>query len=455
MPGTAVIAISDLHLGRCNEQDSFIDQPEQVKRFAEQLAGGVATSGIDLTFVLNGDIFDLWELVSDAELGDGAAAYEAITSGLLVPTQDTAQLDRLRDGVRGRVAAVLGCHREFVHLLKTLIDTRARLHFNVGNHDHQLDNETTAKALIQVLADHGAGAGAGQITVARHFLEPRLGFYAEHGDQFAGSESKSPLRPVNAPALEEATGFYFLRYVWNRLENQDYGWVQHPTLGQILGLVRDLILKRKGPVPLFLRYATDYFRAIRDHGVPLVDNRLLHLLYGRWRSRNRSETLAGARAGEELEYLGNDELTEEDLEAVRQEAELEMAGPEPTGILESVEAPEAAEILEAAPLAEPPLPWLPGLPLTPQPAKGDKYVKGLKGRFGAAMDGFPQLDRANIHTVTLGHTHDERQLRLFGRNQSPVYYNSGSWTKGHTPAYVWSYANGGGPSSGMRQLSAW
>ena len=445
MAGKAAIAISDLHLGRGNAQDSFIDRPDAVRDFARQVATGASASGIPLTFILNGDVFDLWELVTDPELGEGQAAYQAIGDGLLAPTDDAAELARLADGVKARLHWSLDRHREIVELLNRLSGAGVQLHVNVGNHDHQLDNHLTASVLCQSLSEHG-GPSTG-IAVARHFLDSELRFYAEHGDQFAGGESKSPLRDVDGVEMEEATGFYFLRYVWNRLESHGLGWVQHPNMGQILRLIVNLVTKREGPVQDFLRYGTDYFRAVRDRQVPLIDSPIVMRLYELWLSRHPQGEVRPEGPFET--WADGDELTERDLNVVRDELAAEQlaasAAASPQG---------AAETLSEAPLIESPLKWLPGVPVTPQPAKGDGYIMGLRARFDRASDGFPRLDRAAVRTVTIGHTHEERQLMLFG-DGGPRYYNSGSWTKGHRMVYVWSYTDGAAYFSGMNELAGW
>jgi UDP-2,3-diacylglucosamine pyrophosphatase LpxH len=439
MPGKAVIAISDLHLGRRNAQDSFMEQPETVKEFARQVAAGASSSRTPLTFILNGDVFDLWELVTDVELGEGQPAYDAISTGLLAPTDTSGELARLADGVKARLHWSLEKHPEIIELLNRLTAAGVKVHINVGNHDHQLDNQLTAAVLRQAITDHGGPSAA--IPVARYYLDPELGFYAEHGDQFAGGESKSPLHDVNGAELEEATGFYFLRYVWNRLENKGHGWVQHPNMAQILKLIAKLVIKREGPVQEFLRYCSDYFRAVRDKGVPLVDSWIVKRLYDVWRIGHPLEAV-------QPELAGADELTEQDLDVVRDElAGQELAAPE------AALPPEAAETIAEAPLVEPPLKWLPGVAVTPQPAKGDGYIKGVRSRFKRASDGFPKLDPA-IRTVTIGHTHEERQLKLSG-DSGPLYYNSGSWTKGHRTVYVWCYTEGASFFRGMNELAGW
>lgn len=45
MAAKLVVSISDLHLGRGTAQDSFVREPERLKKFGRELAAGCQTSG--------------------------------------------------------------------------------------------------------------------------------------------------------------------------------------------------------------------------------------------------------------------------------------------------------------------------------------------------------------------------------------------------------------------------
>jgi hypothetical protein len=94
--------------------------------------------------------------------------------------------------------------------------------------------------------------------------------------------------------------------------------------------------------------------------------------------------------------------------------------------------------------------WLPGRDLEVPKASQDHYIRGIRSRFQVDSIDFPVLSKSQTRTVTLGHTHQPCRLDLFGE-AGPVYFNSGSWTKGQavTP-YVWSYSDGTLISSGIR-----
>jgi hypothetical protein len=313
-------------------------------------------------------------------------------------------------------------------MLRELAGAGGRVHYNVGNHDHQLYHSRTARVLRAELERFGVPLADGQLTVARWYLDERCGLYAEHGEQFAESESRSPLHDMDGTEVREVAGFYFLRFVWNRLEHGGYGYLQHPNMKEILRVVASIVLERQGPVHRFLDYLGDYFRGKREKDFPLVDSWFIRKLYDRWKARQKR----GVRA------TG---VTEADLDAVRDSYE-----PDPRGATRG-----SPELLIEQLAVQPPVAWLPGIPVTPQPARVDDFCKGLRTRYDAAAPPFPRLDAARVRIVTVGHTHSERQLRLSGE-ADVVYFNSGSWTIGNRPAYVWAHSDGRVVTSGMRRF---
>lgn len=444
MPQRAVITISDLHLGRRNGQDSSMDNPELVRGFGEALVNGISSGAMELTLVLNGDVFDLWEIVSDAELQDGPAGFDAICRGLRVPTDSPAKLQHLADGVRQHLASSLEKHQDFVTLLNLLIvSAGAKIHFNVGNHDHQLDNDALAAVLAECLTNQGVERVRERVTVGRYYYDPVLQFYAEHGDQFAGDDSRVPLLDPSGSTFEEGSGFYVLRYVWNRLENQGYGWVQHPTVQQVVRMIVSAVLHGDGPLDLVIAYMNDYCRGKRDLDFPLVEDKwgIIRRLYKIWLSKNRPGTFSA-----DAQATG---LTREDFAAVGEDVKAD----EVTLRLESAEL-DAVELLDAAGDGEPPVPWLPGTPLQPEKKKSDRYIEGMRTRFEIATEPFPRLDKDLIHTATIGHTHLECQLELF-KGRPLKFFNSGSWTKGDPGKrvpYVWAIGDDQQRFSGIRRL---
>ena len=340
MPSKLLISISDLHLGRGNPQDSFIDQPDGVRAFARQIADGVAKTNVPLTFIFNGDIFDLWELVTPTELGDGQAAYDAISNGLLVPTDDAAELQRLATGVGARLDWSLDAHPEIVVLFNALHQAGAKVHVNVGNHDHQLDNKATQAVFLRSLTSHGAAATplrwVGTIWMRTWGSMPSMATsspVASRGRRSSSPWQESPwTRPsVSLPALR-----------LERAREQRLGWVQHPNMGQIVTLLFRLVFFREGPVQQFKKYCSDYFRAVRDKGVPLVQSKVLRFLYDRWKERTDQESATSQGSGER-----SDDLTDEDLRAVHDQLEsLGLQGLQAEGMeLEAAASAKAKEPL--------------------------------------------------------------------------------------------------------------
>jgi predicted phosphodiesterase len=301
-----------------------------------------------------------------------------------------------------------------------------------GNHDHQLSHPLAQDQLRRSLERHKV-TNTERIEFARFYMDSSVGLYAEHGDQFDGHDSRSPLNPAGGVLLDEAAGFYFLRYVWNRLEAGGHASLKNLNFLKVVKLVVQTFLLGTGPVRPLLRYTSDYFRAAHEGKVAtLVDGDVLKFLFDKWVAKNR------ARLGVQL--LRARDLDEDDLVALRKEhgERLGMTGAAPT---ETVE--EAGEFEAPS--------WMPGLPVMPEPAKTDDFVAGLKGRFGQASGGFPKLDQSDISSVIVGHTHSKRQLRIL-RKPDVVYYNSGSWTENKDLLYVWAYSDGTERASGLRQL---
>jgi UDP-2,3-diacylglucosamine pyrophosphatase LpxH len=422
MSGKAVVAISDLHLGRRNPQDSFVEHPDLVRGFARRLAKGSKESGTELTVILNGDVFDLWEIVSDEELDESPKGRQAIATGLRIPVRNANDLAGMTDSLRVKLNSSLRHHREFGDFMQILLSNGIPIHINVGNHDHQLDNAASVPVLIEALRRNGVpDASDGTVKVGRFFKDDALRFYAEHGDQFAEDSSRSPLGDPNAPVLDEAPGFYFLRYIWNRLENVDPELPQDATTGRIIGMFTDMILGNlDGPLDRLRTFSDDYFTAAEQLQFPIVNRTDIKFLHSLWKARR-------------------------------------ITIPLPQMVLLNYEPDEVFEtgregIIEAAPQERLPLKWLPGLDLQPQPCKEDRFVKGLRGRFEEHQDVFPRLKPSDFTTVTIGHTHREGQWKLF-QNPDVVYLNTGSWTRGHVLAYAWAFTDGKNqPVSGLRHL---
>ena len=432
-PGKLIIAISDLHLGRGNKQDSFTRLADTVRDFGTVLAAETTRRKLELTLVLNGDIIDLWEIVEDAALGEGEAAYTAISNGLYVPASDAAAIQAMAKNVGSQIDAAFDKHPEFCDMLRSLTDSGANIHFNAGNHDHQLDHASTKALLLKALTSRGIGTGSGTVSFGRYFHDSDLGFYAEHGDQFAGRESRSPLDFAGGNGLTEATGFWFLRYVWNRLESSGKGHLQSPSTAQVIRIVIDIVLRRKGDLAIALDYLNDYFRASTALNFEIVDEWPIRFLFKRWLRRQDNDK-------------SERDLDENDVQALIAENESAMN----TKSVLPFEAEHVGFLTKDLGSAQA-LGWLPGTEIEPPICVDDTHLERIEGRFRRETPPFPRLNRSAVRTVTLGHTHIVCRASL-SRTASPVYFNSGCWLDGKPLTYVWSLKVGDSSDRGVRVL---
>jgi hypothetical protein len=248
--------------------------------------------------------------------------------------------------------------------------------------------------------------------------------------------------------MEEAAGFYGLRYIWNRLEERGHGHDTQPTIFEIIAIAIKLLLGL-GPSRDIRDAFNDYFKGHTELKFPMIEYKFagrdaIQVLYSAWLRKNPPQELR--RSGETTE------LSDADLDAVR--AELSVT-PQQVMLLGQQESAEPSfvvdpELRRGAPTASAAPDWLPGRDFDVPEASKDHYIRGIRSRFEVDSIDFPVLDRDTTRTVTIGHTHRPCGLELFGE-PGLVFFNSGSWTKGQrvTP-YVWSYSDGSAISSGLR-----
>jgi UDP-2,3-diacylglucosamine pyrophosphatase LpxH len=415
MSSKLIVSISDLHLGRGNNQDSFCGprRRQEIKAFAAALGKASRQGHTDVTLVLNGDIFDMWELVSDQELEDTPAALRAIRRGLLVPAKGPAALDAVAAQAASRLREALDVHPEFVSMLKVIADAGGTIHYNAGNHDHRFSHPRLRAVLQKALKTRGIDLPPERFDV--YFHDDQLGFYAEHGDQFSDEDSRSP-HSTDAQFLDEARGFYFLRYVWNRVESREHSFAPRGDLLSVLDIVRKVI--DGGPSHRFLSYLYDYFRVVRDDGVPLVTDELVVRAYVKWLGSGAVEK--GAADTKSRPWRDSE---------------------------------------PARPIVRPDAPgWLPGIEYEFSPTGSSRYIDGLCHRFYTASPLFPRLRPGIDRVLTLGHTHEATKASLtFSGTVHAEYLNSGSWTQQDPMRYVWVYKEDLGdnkpPVCGVRSLA--
>jgi UDP-2,3-diacylglucosamine pyrophosphatase LpxH len=408
------ITVSDLHMGRGNAQDDF-SADDEFRAFCEQIADYAEDTGTPLSFVLNGDILELWEVVPDDQLGPDSGT--AIADNLCYPADTEAEQRKALEHGRWQIEEILARHAGFVEGISRLSGVpHVRLYYTIGNHDHALAAHPLQVHVRDTLNALGAHIDGARGMVFGHWFrnEPTRSYF-EHGHQFGANDSHFP--DVD-DAWTQSPGFYFLRFVWNRLQAQ---YAYRDDLSTVIRLAL-LLLFNPGAEPLrrAVHYLYEYFEAHRIGLVPeLVQGPagIIPKLYKRW-----------LETGAPLESQpAVDAALQHDVERTK---------------VESEEAPPPAEAarLSLANLgtdkAE-----LPGRPIYMNIQSGaDRYWKGLRARFGKREDPFPLVGPETI-TTFLGHTHNERYmyLRNVPGKEASRYINTGCWAHGRSRlAYGWA-----------------
>jgi UDP-2,3-diacylglucosamine pyrophosphatase LpxH len=408
------ITISDLHMGRGNAQDDFTADDE-FRLFCDGIARYVQDAHVPLTLVLNGDILELWEVVPDEQLRPDSGT--AIADGLGYPADTEPEQQQALALGKWQIEQILDRHRGFVAGIRRLTELPGvRILYTFGNHDHALVAHPLQVHVRDTLSALGAHIDGARTMVFGHwFRVPETRSYFEHGNQFA--EDDSFFADVDDP-WAEAPGFYFLRFVWNRLQAQ---YAYRDDLSTIIRLAL-LILFNPGAEVLrrAVHYLYEYFEAHRLGLVPALVRGpagVIPKLYERWEESGaplESSLLADA--------------------ALQHEVERTTLAPEP-------ELPPTEAMRLALANVGGDDPGLPGRPIHLDIQSGaDRFWKGLRGRFDTKLDPFPKIGPETV-TAFLGHTHRERYMYLRnapGREASR-YINTGCWAHGHSRlAFGWA-----------------
>lgn len=416
MPSQLAISVSDLHMGRGTRQDDFRGDAK-FAQFCADVGVHAASTGQQLTFVLNGDILDLWEIVSDDELQmDGGPA---ILSGLVYPA--TSPEERQRAVQRGmwQIDQCLLAHPQFVAGLAALLQTSptTRIHYLVGNHDHPMVNPALQAHLLTRLSELTAlPLDASRIQFGLSLMVPGVRSYFEHGNQFSGNDSG--FADVLDP-WSEAPGYYFLRFIWNRLQEQ-YGYSDN--LVQVIRLALLVIFNPGAPVAhAALSFLYEYFEAHRRGLVPKLVHgpaKVMLSLYKDWLKDGAPQQLGSSTDAKLKKRV--EETKDRPLKMTRQ--------------------PGTTLLGDAHPGIDPP--DLPGhaVHINNDENLRDEYWVGLRERFSKPAPPFPKLNKG-IFTVFLGHTHAEKLMVLRNPIGGPTcrYVNTGSWT--HASRLVYGWAN--------------
>lgn len=248
------IFVSDLHLGRGDELDDFIQKNEaKFIRFLEHQSSNFHSFEVDL--VILGDFLDIWQVATPKEK----------------KAPDTKQIDlSLLNGLESqRVQEIIDAHPKTFNALKAFLavdPAKRRLVFVTGNHDHSLVNGQV-KGVVRTAVTGGNTALAPRVVFGHYYDAPELSTYAEHGNQFDVNNVYDHFLQFG----EECPGFYFVRLFWNRLESLEPKLDEWDWWNAFKAIWEDNLFYLLGPAVRFFRqYRHDPhpFKRIDVPGVP-------------------------------------------------------------------------------------------------------------------------------------------------------------------------------------------
>lgn len=235
--GRDIVIISDLHLSAgCDprtgtyhrNEDFFYD--DALGRFLDSLIAQIEDSSRSWRLVILGDFVDFLQVTLDDEPGPGVTSSEA----------SAKRLERIGQG-----------HPQAFAALARFVAAGHLVDIVLGNHDIELiwpDVQATCRQIF-------AGLGLAEREIAARltfhpwiFHVPHV-LYAEHGQQYDGINSFAtliaPFLPDQKELIELPLGSFFVRYMFNYIEQIDpfadnvkpptryVGWAlrNHPVLG--------------------------------------------------------------------------------------------------------------------------------------------------------------------------------------------------------------------------------
>lgn len=407
------IVVSDLHMGARDALDRFA-YDDAFLAFCREVVAYVRGADMFLRFVLNGDVIDMWTTVSPDELSVLAAPVIRQRLEYPAPASEPAAVQRAIARGKAQIEQILGAHPKVARGLRAILETpKAEVVYLVGNHDHSMMHEPLQNHLADVVAQLSGMAAPIPIAFPKRFADDELRLYVEHGNQFSLDSAYRNFFDSG----EADMGLYFLRFVGNRVR----ALYRDQTTWSVLTDVLEWSIAASGDarpdVPPPLAFLVEYFEARRDGVVPdFSQHTLMRGLYDAWRADpDRPPGVLG-------EALKEVFRTHEEPEFSRQLT----ASPDDTGFLRSIPLRGRQRLLQ----------W---------DERVDRYWKGAMSRMSRAEPDFPHLDPTRISTVVLGHTHKWRYQFLTAPGvSSGRYFNSGSWTRGGDPVYVW-VSNDGDP----------
>jgi UDP-2,3-diacylglucosamine pyrophosphatase LpxH len=409
-----MVIVSDLHMGRGNNQDDFRyygpGQGGRLPPLRDSLFNAFCrdrvreAAGDQLTFVLNGDVIDFWEVADDEEL-TGPDATAAIRRNLMPPKMSAPKRQSATEFAKQQLTMALDAHQGFCRAIRHVLEQPdARVVYLFGNHDHVMVNEDVQNAFRAYLESGGNPglASGGRLTFGHFLKDDNLGVYVEHGNQFSSGTSEVA-DPENWQ--EQALGYYGLRFIWNRFQ-AEYGIVK-PTTEEALALAKAIIRRKSSDDKQrqVFQYVIDYFSAFDDGLVPRLVG-YFDLVYNIWRNNGKpksSDQFFISHVKEELNARGQVE--------------------EPsTGPKSSSEDGTGGGI--------------------------DRYLRGVTRRFKNAPRPFKVLGRDIYRRLFLGHTHRWRDMDITPSAENRLfdhrYLNTASWTRDlKRPYFGYAYEQNG------------
>jgi UDP-2,3-diacylglucosamine pyrophosphatase LpxH len=201
------VFISDLHLSKgvaWTLEDFHSDS--QANSLVDYLAGRFVGQRVDL--VLLGDVFDLWQVVPPNDL----------------VADSTINLTLDLNTIRANLQEIANQHPQFFNALARFSQgADNRLVIIPGNHDHALVSSQLQSELRSILVNRFTFLDRGDnLFFPPHYFYavPRLGIYAEHGNQYDKFNQYQQFDHFGPnPRTEECQGYGLVRLFWNRLEN--------------------------------------------------------------------------------------------------------------------------------------------------------------------------------------------------------------------------------------------
>lgn len=403
------IFVSDLHLGRGDELDDFVQENEAAfVDFLDWQSQQFLGSQVDL--VLLGDFLDVWQVATDREKNAPSSAHIGLG---ITSTLEAARVDQIVSA-HGNACGALGrfLARE---------PAKRRIVCVAGNHDHSLVHPDVNRVVSDAITK-GAVALEDKVLFPYFYDASGLLTYAEHGNQYDVNNDYDNFHEFGP----ECPGFFFVRLFWNRLEQREPNadiWVE-----SFVAILKNRLWNLIGPAyRLYRQYRSDPrpFERIDVPGVPFftASGVARHVPVTGKTLPDFPELLFGD-GGHPENIFSLDVATENRFRALYHDPDNKQFKDEIDKILEEkfpgtrVTVPEQPVLRKAH------------FGLLPDPYIGK--VEGMFAPAGHSPETLPMkgtaLNPGKYRYVLLGHTHHEKEEPLSGPGKGTTYINTGSWS---------------------------